>query len=60
MITKTKSKIWYSFCPCTAEKGVAITWSWGRLVLARKVIYRDIDGSVHACFCNSSEEVIER
>ena len=54
----TKKKVWLVVDPLSAMPAVIIQYRIGPILFAQKHIYRETDGTVHACWL--SETFIER
>lgn len=55
-----KEKVWLVPCPGVGIRAVTIEYWWKRIMIARKLIYRDLDNICRACYFNSNEEILFR
>ena len=60
MITCKKTRHIFECVPGVGLCAVTKDWYWGRIHLARKTIYRDLDNSIHAECCIGNSALIER
>ena len=55
-----KTRIWLIPCPGVGLKAISISYIWHKILLARKIIYKDLDNTCGACWFNSNEEILLR
>jgi hypothetical protein len=55
-----KKKIWVIPCPGVGLRAVSFEYWWKKILLARKIIYKDLNNTCGACWFNSNEEILFR
>ena len=55
-----KQKIWLIPCPGVGLNAVSIEYIWHKILLVRKIIYKDLDNICGTCWFNSNEEILLR
>ena len=55
-----KSKIWLIPCPGVGLRAVMKDFWWKGILLARKILYRDLNNRCYVDWFNSNEEILKR